>query len=137
MKIDTATAARLCQHGEALARETLNAMETSMDYLVRGGSGRGTYWTLRSDLQRRLHGDVRADHHSRTDWEAAKVRVLSVLRQRWERGEDGLTNAQVRAMTRFDRRQVNRLIHELEAEGLARLQGHGRGARYVAVGSSE
>ncbi len=132
-EIDTATAAGLCQRGEAMARETLNTMETGRGYLLRGGSGRGTYWTLRADLQRRLRGDVRPDQHSRTDWEAAKVRVLSVLRQRQQRGEGGLTNAEVRAMTRFDRRQVNRLIHELQAEGLARLQGHGRGARYVAV----
>src|SRR5690606_32054311 len=46
-EIDTATASRLCQRGEALARETLNAMETERGYLERGGAGgRGSYWTL-------------------------------------------------------------------------------------------
>ncbi|MBS0382006.1 MAG: putative DNA binding domain-containing protein [Proteobacteria bacterium] len=137
-EIDTATAARLCQRDEAAIRETLNAMETDHAcFLQRGGTGRGTYWTLRSDLMRRLGGDVEPDRHSRTDWEAAKTRVLSVLRQRLQRGEAGLANAEVRAITRFDRRQVNRLIHELQAEGLARIDGHGRGARYVAMGTSE
>lgn len=46
-----------------------------------------------------------------------------------------MTNAEVRAITRQNRQQVNRLIHELEAEGV-RLSGHARGARYVFVGSA-
>lgn len=41
-EIDTATAARLCQRGEALARETLNDMEAGRGYVERGGAlGRG------------------------------------------------------------------------------------------------
>ncbi|NLA38813.1 MAG: hypothetical protein GX882_05425 [Methanomicrobiales archaeon] len=34
------------------------------------------------------------DRDRRTDWEAAKTRVLSVLRQRAEHGEAGLSNAE-------------------------------------------
>jgi len=39
----------------------------------------------------------------------------------------------VRTLTRLDRYQVNRLIHELEAEGEVRMEGHGRSARHVYV----
>ena len=56
-----------------------------------------------------------------------------MLRQRQQRGQAGLSNAEVRAVTGFTRQQVNRLIHELEAESV-RMTGHGRGARYEYVG---
>jgi len=55
-ELDTAAAARLCQRTEPEARELLNDMETGLGYLERGGTGRGTYWTLRSELHRQLAG---------------------------------------------------------------------------------
>lgn len=64
----------------------------------------------------------------------AKTRVLNMLKQRANRGEAGLTNADIREVTAYDRQQVNRLIHELESEGVA-MDGHGRGARYRYVGT--
>lgn len=45
-----------------------------------------------------------------------------------------LANAVVRRMTRLDRQQVNRLIHELAEEGGVRIDGHGRGALHAYVG---
>ncbi|MBW1739462.1 MAG: AAA family ATPase, partial [Deltaproteobacteria bacterium] len=113
-EIDTATAARITQQSESSARETLSSMETELGYLERGGTGRGTYWILSYDLHSRLSGPGHPDRDRRIDWEAAKTRVLSVLKQR----------------------QVNRLIHELEKEGQVRMEGHGRGARYRYVGDS-
>ncbi|MGE5484657.1 MAG: ATP-binding protein [Ignavibacteriales bacterium] len=130
-EIDSSTAASITQQSEREARETLSSMELERDYLERGGSGRGTYWSLRHDLYRRLTGPGRTDRDRRIDWEAAKTRVLSVLKRRRERGEPGLRNRDVRQITHFDRQQVNRLIHELESEGVARIVGHGRGAEYV------
>ena len=50
------------------------------------------------------------------DWEAAKTRVLSVLKQREERGEPGLGNAKIRQITNFDRNQVVRLMIGLRPE---------------------
>jgi len=37
----------------------------------------------------------------------------------------------------LDRKQVNRLIHELGKEGQVRIPGHGRGARYIYTGALE
>lgn len=132
-ELDTAAASRICQRSELEVRETLSEMERDFGYLERGGAGRGTYWTLCVDLHRRLSAPGHPERDRRIDWEAAKTRVLSVLRLRAQRGDPGLTNAEVRAITRLDRKQVNRLLHELEADGQARIEGHGRGARYVLM----
>jgi ATP-dependent DNA helicase RecG len=105
-------------------------METEFGYLERGGTGRGTYWILRHDLHRRLSAPGHPDRDRRIDWEAAKTRVLSVLRQRAQRNEPGLANAEIRRITHFDRAQVKRLMAELAHENTARLTGRGRGATW-------
>jgi hypothetical protein len=84
-ELDTASASRICQRSEAEAREILNKMEVEMEYLERGGTGRGTYWMLRPDLYRRLVADGSPERDRRIDWETAKTRVLSVLKLRAER----------------------------------------------------
>lgn len=130
-EIDTPTAASITQQNEREARETLSAMEVDLGYLERGGAGRGTYWRLRYDLHRRLSAPGHPDRDRRIDWEAAKTRVLSVLKQRAERGEQGLSNAEIRRITHLDRGQVKRLMMELCREGTALLQGKGRGSRWI------
>jgi len=132
---DTPTIARITQQTEQDARETLNNMERDFGYLERGGTGRGTYWTLRHDLHRRLAAPGHPERDRRINWEAAKTRVLSILKQRAERAGPGLSNANVRQITHFDRQQVNRLIHELEREGQVKIEGYGRGAKYRYVGN--
>ena len=71
------------------------------------------------------------------DWQAAKTWVLSILKQSAEYGGSGLSNAEVRRITALDRKQVNRLIHELGKEGQVRIAGYGRGARYIYTGTFE
>jgi ATP-dependent DNA helicase RecG len=137
-EIDTATAARITQQNEPDAHDILSRMETDLGYLERGGTGRGTYWTLRHDLHRRLSAPGHPERDRRIDWEAAKTRVLSVLRQRTERGEAGLSNKEIRAITRFDRNQVTKILRELRIEyPQITTDGHGAGARYMWKESSE
>jgi len=132
-ELDTATAARICQRPESKAREILSEMEIRRGYLERGGTGSGTYWTLRPDVHRRLAGPGDPERDRRIDWEAAKTRVLSILRQRHLRGEAGLSNTQIRAITHLDRKQVVRLMNELrtETEGQVTVEGERKGARWV------
>jgi ATP-dependent DNA helicase RecG len=131
-ELDTASASRVCQRSEAEAREVLSEMEVEMEYLERGGTGRGTYWMLRPDLHRRLVADGNPERDRRIDWEAAKTRVLSVLKQRAEREGLGLSNAEIRKITHLDRYQVVRLMRELISEDLLiELTGKGRKAAYV------
>ncbi len=130
-ELDTATAARICQRRDAEAREVLSEMERDLGYLQRGGSGRGTYWTLDPELCARLSAPGHADRDARIDWEAAKTRVLSVLRQRAERGEKGLSNADIRRIVRLDRFQVLRLMKELADEDPRVVPaGRGKYSRY-------
>jgi ATP-dependent DNA helicase RecG len=130
-EMDTASASHICQRSEAEVREILSEMEAEREYLERGGTGRGTYWMLRPDLHRRLIADGHPERDRRIDWEAAKTRVLSVLRQRAERGDVGLSNAEIRQITHLDRHQVLRLMRELIAEDpQVKLIGRGRFARY-------
>jgi ATP-dependent DNA helicase RecG len=136
-EINTAMAARTILQPEAVAREILTEMERVFGYLERGGTGRGTYWTLRSHLYRRLLLPGSPEHDHRIDWEAAKARVLSILKQRAERGEEGLRNADVRRITRMDSRQVTRLVQELKRDGQVMVESHGRGARYRYIERSD
>lgn len=130
-EIDTITAARITQQTESDAKETLSRMELDLGYLERGGTGRGTYWRLRADLHRRLSAPGHPERDRRIDWEAAKTRVLSILKQRADRGESGLSNAEIRQITHLDRNQVVRLMRELRQEN-PQIQepGRGRWARY-------
>ena len=132
-EIDTATAAKITQNSINDVREILSQMELQFGYLERGGTGKGTYWILRYDLHRRLSLSGHPERDRRIEWEAAKTRVLSILKQRAERGEPGLKNSEVRQITHYNRQQVNRLIHELKKEGYVIIEGHGRGARYRYV----
>jgi ATP-dependent DNA helicase RecG len=130
-EIETVAAATLCQRKETHIRETLAAMEKS-GYIEHGGTGRGAYWAIRPELYRRL---VEKGHHERNrriDWEAAKTRVLSILMEREKRGEEGLSNQEIRKITCFDRNQVFRLMNELRRENPAiSPPGKGKSARYV------
>lgn len=131
-EIDTARAAHITQQPENDARETLSRMELDLGYLERGGAGRGTYWTLRPDLHRRLSAPGHPERDRRIDWEAAKTRVLSVLMDRAKRGEPGLSNEEIRAITHFDRNQARRVMLELMKENPAvKKEGERRWTRYV------
>ena len=131
-EIDTAAAALITQQTEADARESLSAMERDLGYTERGGAGRGTYWSLRPALYQRLALPGHPERDRRIDWEAAKTRVLSVLMERAKRGEPGLPNEEIRAITRLDRNQARRLMQELMKENAAiRMEGERRWTRYV------
>ena len=91
---------------------------------------------MKPSLHKRLEGVGNAERNQRIDWDVAKTRILNMLKQRAKRSEPGMSNAEVREVTGYDRQQVNRLIHELESESV-RLTGHGRGARYGFTGEIE
>ncbi|MBI4764649.1 MAG: putative DNA binding domain-containing protein [Deltaproteobacteria bacterium] len=131
-EIDTATAAHTCQRLESQARDILTEMEQRFAYLERGGTGRGTYWTLRPEVHRRLAGPGHPERDRRIDWEAAKTRILSVLMERARRGEPGISNAEIRQITHYDRNQARRLMLELMHENpQIRQAREKRWARYA------
>ena len=127
---DIGTVAKLCQRREAEVRETVSELE-QRGYLEHGGTGRGTYWSMHPELYNRLSDDGQGESRKRIDWEAAKTRVLSILIERSRRDEQGLTNQEIRQVTRFDRNQARRLMQELLHENQCLQQiGERRWTRY-------
>lgn len=128
-ELETSLAAELCQRPDTTMRNTLSRMERDYGWIERGGAGRGTYWTLSRRLVRDLLPQDK--EHARIDWESAKTRILSILKQRSKDGEPGLRNAEIRALTHFDRNQVFRLMRELQTENpKVTVTGRGVGARH-------
>jgi len=135
IEIETHAAASLCQRNEVQMRESLAGMEKA-GYIEHGGTGRGFYWVLRPELYRRLSEDGHPERDRRIDWEAAKTRVLSVLMERARRGENGLSNQEIRQITRFDRNQAFRLMMELRSENpQIKSPGKGKLAKYEYAGN--
>lgn len=129
-ELDIATAASLCQRTEPEARETLTRLE-QYGHLEHGGTGRGSYWVMQPALYQQLTGD-QGYSRRRIDWDAAKTRVLSILMERARKQETGLTNREIRSITKYDRSQVTRMMQEMRtAHPSLHSQGHGAGAQYV------
>lgn len=137
VEIDAGFAARLCHRREPDAGWLLESMETELGYLKRVGSQSNRYWILSPETRARLNGAGTRMALSTIDLASAKSRILKLIRTRASRGEPPLANADVRDVVLLGRQQVNRLIHELVDDGQVRIEGHGRGARYVYVGPAE
>lgn len=128
---ETNNLAMLCQREEVRIRDILSKMEQH-DLVERGGTGRGTYWTLKPKIHELLAVLGHPERDRRIDWEAAKTRILSIMMERSKRKEKGITNKEIRLITHYNRQQVTRLINELRNEhGQIQIEGHGAGACYV------
>ena len=101
---------------EALLHELNDRSADDLGYLDRGGSGKGSYWVLRSAVHVRIAAPGDSARDWRTDREAAKTRVLSILKQRARHREPGLGNKEIRSITLLGRNQVWRLMQELQEE---------------------
>jgi len=130
-EIDIPGAAALIQRTDTEARDILHAMEHDRGYLEHGGSGRSIYWALHPAVHRELELDGHPFGDRRTEWEAAKMHVLSMLRQQKDSEERYLTNSDIRKITRLNREQVKRLMKELrEQYSQITYDGNRRSARY-------
>jgi len=112
-EIDIPGTATLIQRTDTEARDILHSMEHDRGYLEHGGSGRSLYWALHPAIFRELELIGHPFGDRRTEWEAAKMHVLSMLRQQKDSPENYLTNADIRKITRLNREQVKRLMREL------------------------
>lgn len=129
-EVDTMKASQLCQRNELITRECLSSMEQT-GYIEHGGAGRGAFWSMQPNLYGKLSGGQIADRHTRIDWETAKTRILSILKKHKRQGKAGLSNQEIRQITRFSRWQTLRLMAELRMENpRIKAPGKGRYARY-------
>ena len=130
-EIDTTIAARICQRRKTEIREILSRMESNFGYLERGGTGRGTYWMLHQEIYREIGTAHISVWNRRIERETAKTRILSILKQKAKRDESGLSNAEIRKITRASRDQVKRFMVELRDEGYVNTNGKGAGTVWV------
>lgn len=132
--VGTSRAAEVCQRTPDGVQEILSRME-ARGYLDQQGKGRNAYWTLPPIMYDRLSDPGGRERKARKDPQTIRSRVLDLLQQRAAEGLEPLANGDLRRITGLDRQQVVRLIHKLKEEGQVAISGHGRGARYVYVGS--
>jgi len=130
-EIDIPGAAALIQRTDTEARDILHTMEHERGYLEHGGSGRSLYWALHPVIYRELELKGHPYGDRRTEWEAAKMHVFSMLRQQKDSSENSLTNSDIRKITRLDRDQVKRLMRELrDQHPQITYAGNRRSAKY-------
>lgn len=129
-EVDTIRLAQLCQREESRMKDILSKMEQN-NWIERGGTGRGTYWVLCPRLHKQIATIGQPERDRRIAWEAAKVRIYSILKERAKRGEEGLSNTEIRQITHYDRQQVTRLMIALRHEHPEiTSSGRGPGAHY-------
>lgn len=120
--VDRWTAAVWLRVEEAEAAERLVSLR-ERGYLTPVGRGRGTRYRLADRLARRhWTGPIRP--------EADLAMSGQIMQLVFDRGS--ITNADVRRLTGLSRFQALGLLRKLSAEGLLRMTGNRRGARYVA-----
>ena len=135
--IDAPAAAGLCQRPSNRAEAILSSMESERGYLLRMQDEQRVLWMLEPELLDRIAPPASLRDGERIDLRAAELKVLDVIEDRARRRAPGLTNADVRQITGLDRHQVRRLIDKLAGTGRVRVEGRGRGARYIASGAAD
>lgn len=131
VEVDLSTAATVCQRTPTQARELLADMALSRRYLKRSGAEPTHHWTLRRDVRRRLVGPDQANRTQRDAWRDARRRILGELQRRATSGHEGLSNAEIRELTHFDRESAKKLLRELRDEGSVQVSGAGRYSRWT------
>ncbi len=124
-QLDRWSAASVLQRPEDEAAQRLMALR-ERGLLVPHGRGKGTSYRLIPALSDSLRGTHATDDDLPLDQGAVALKVRAVLQ---ERGR--LTNADLRRLTGYSRPAVFRLMSGLRAEGVAQLEGRGRGAVWV------
>lgn len=132
-EIDLVTAAQICQQHEREAREGLQRLDSRYLILETHRRGKDSIWRLRAECERRLTSDTAPTRSRQAQLEAAVSTVLRALRDRHERGEPGLSNAELRALTSLDREQVKYVMRKIKQDGMTESEGKGAGARWRYV----
>jgi ATP-dependent DNA helicase RecG len=131
LETKTSTASALVQRSERETLAILHDMESARDYIERGGSGAGTYWRLCSQIHRQIKAPGHPDRSRRIEIEAAKTRIVSVLKQRMNDEIPFIKNEELRQITQLDRHQIAEIMTELRREiPNITLVGTRRGSKY-------
>ena len=101
-------------------------------YLLPAGRGRRTSYRLAPVPAERLKAQLLSEDQGWIDRETLVIRLLQIIR---ERGR--ITNAEVRAISGYDRARTQNLMATLRKQGHVILVGRGRAAHYVPAGDGK
>ena len=133
-EIDLSTAAEICQQHDREARESLRRLDGKYAILQGYGRGKDTTWRLRAEVERRLTSATTRSRQAQL--EAAASTIVRTLRDRLEKGEPGLSNADIRQLTNLDREQVKYVMRKIKKDGMAESEGRGGATRWRFVGKA-
>ena len=101
-------------------------------YIIHAVAVGEAYWSMDTKLLRRLSGRQRTGKRQQNDRDATKAKILAILKDRARSGETGLSNEEIRQISRYDRNQVYQMMRELRAEDSRVMPpGRGRSAAYT------
>lgn len=123
-EINLAEASRITQRGTEQARDVLSYMENEVDIIESNGNIRNKIYMMSSKSYDILGKSTNYYRDRGLDDASAKAIILSTLRDK-----DKLTNSEIRQITSFNSKKVNRLMKSLESSGV-RGKGKGRGYYY-------
>jgi ATP-dependent DNA helicase RecG len=124
----------ICQQHEREAREGLRRLESKYAVLESHGRGKDTTWRLRAEVERRLTSETSPTRSRQAQLEAAISVILRTLRDRHEKGEPGLSNADIRQLTSLDREQVKYVMRKIKKDGMVEADGRGGATRWRFLG---
>jgi len=115
-EIDEETIAHVCQVDVPTALALLDEMDRERGYLQRMFTGQESAWALRREMYDRIYDERLLKRQRRWYREKLKERVLHILKQRAEEGNEGISNAEIRQMTRLKAHRARTLLYEMMSE---------------------
>ena len=115
-EIDEEIIAQVCQVDVPSALSLLEEMERGRGYLQRMLTGQEAAWALRREMYDRIYDERLWKRQRRWYREKLKERVLHILKQRAEEGDEGISNAEIRQMTRLKANRSRTLLYEMMSE---------------------
>lgn len=115
-EIDEEIIAHVCQVDVPTALALLDEMDRERGYLQRMFTGEEAAWALRREMYDRIYDERLLKRQRRWYRDKLKERVLHILRQRAEEGAEGISNAEIRQMTRLKAHRSRTLLYEMMEE---------------------
>lgn len=115
-EIDEEIIAHVCQVNVPSALAILDEMDRERGYLQRMFTGQESAWALRREMYDRIYDERLLKRQRRWYREKLKERVLHILKQRAEEGDEGISNAEIRHMTRLKAHRSRTLLYEMMSE---------------------
>lgn len=115
-EIDEETITHVCQVDVRSALALLDEMDRERGYLQRMFTGKEAAWALRREMYDRIYDERLLKRQRRWYRDKLKERVLHILNQRAEEGDDGISNAEICQMTRLKAHRARTFLYEMMAE---------------------